>query len=60
MKHLRHVSSDMLHHAIAVLPGEEAAKLYLQLGQYLTIKHHFSNTQTAQALRTSCDRWSDW
>lgn len=60
LKQLRHKSNDLLKSAIAILPVEEAARLCLKLGQYLTIKRHFANTQTARTLQSSCDRWSDW
>lgn len=60
LQNLRKQSDRILQEHITALDVNEAASIYEKMGRYLTIKHHFPQTNIAQRLKTSCDRWSDW
>lgn len=60
LKILRQESIKNIKEQIALLDDNEAAEILLKIGQYLTIKHHYADTDIANRLKSSCDRWSDW
>ena len=60
LKILRQESIKNIKEQIALLNDNEAAEILMQIGQYLTIKHHYADTDIANRLKSSCDRWSDW
>lgn len=57
---LREMSEEILGVYIAMLEPNKAAAILERMGRYLTIKHKYQNTDIAQQLKSSCDRWSDW
>lgn len=57
---LREKSEEILGVYIAMLEPNKAAAILERMGRYLTIKHKYQNTNIAQQLKSSCDRWSDW
>ena len=60
LKILRQESIKNIKEQIALLDDNEAAEILMKIGQYLTIKHHYADTDIANQLKSSCDRWSDW
>ena len=60
LRMLRQESIKNIKEQIAQLDDNEAAEIFLKIGQYLTIKHHYADTDVANRLKSSCDRWSDW
>lgn len=60
LKMLRQEAVESIKGQIALLEDNDAAAVLLKIGHYLTIKHHYADTDIANLLKSSCDRWSDW